>query len=61
MNYFLTEEQEMIKELASRIADEKIAPIAAEYDREGKFPHEIVEFWLNLTYVVFILKKSMAV
>ena len=44
VNYFLTEEQEMIKELAARIADEKIAPIAAEYDREGKFPHEIIGY-----------------
>jgi len=44
MNYFLTEEQQMIKELAARIADEKIAPIALEYDREGKFPREIVKY-----------------
>jgi len=44
MNYFLTEEQEMIKELAAKIADEKIAPIAIEYDHEGKFPHDIVKY-----------------
>lgn len=43
MNYFLTEEQEMIKETAARIAEEKIAPIAAEYDEEQKFPNEIVK------------------
>jgi alkylation response protein AidB-like acyl-CoA dehydrogenase len=43
MNYFLTEEQEMIKETAARIAEEKIAPIAAEYDEEQKFPYEIVK------------------
>ncbi len=43
MNYFLTEEQEMIKELAARIADEKIAPVAIQYDEEGKFPHDIVK------------------
>ncbi|NLO39048.1 MAG: acyl-CoA dehydrogenase [Ruminiclostridium sp.] len=43
MNYFLTEEQQMIKELAARIADEKIAPVAIEYDREGKFPHDIMK------------------
>jgi alkylation response protein AidB-like acyl-CoA dehydrogenase len=42
MDYFLTEEQQMIKELAARIADEKIAPVAIEYDKEGKFPHDIV-------------------
>ena len=44
MNYFLTEEQQMIKELAARIADEKIAPVAIEYDREGKFPHDIIKY-----------------
>lgn len=43
MNYFLTEEQQMIQELAAKIADEKIAPVAIEYDEAGKFPHDIVK------------------
>ncbi len=43
MNYFLTEEQQMIKELAAKIADEKIAPVAIRYDEEGIFPHDIVK------------------
>jgi alkylation response protein AidB-like acyl-CoA dehydrogenase len=43
MDYFLTEEQKMIKELAAKIADEKIAPVAIEYDELGKFPHDIVK------------------
>lgn len=43
MNYFLTEEQQMIKELAAKIADEKIAPLAIQYDEEGKFPHDIMK------------------
>ncbi|HOJ12183.1 MAG TPA: acyl-CoA dehydrogenase family protein [Clostridiales bacterium] len=43
MNYFLTEEQQMIKELAARIADEKIAPLALKYDEEGIFPRDIVK------------------
>lgn len=43
MNYFLTEEQQMIKELAAKIADEKIAPVAIEYDEEGTFPHDIIK------------------
>jgi len=43
MNYFLTEEQEMIKELAAKVADEKIAPVAIQYDEEGKFPDDIVK------------------
>jgi butyryl-CoA dehydrogenase len=43
MNYFLTEEQQMIQELAAKIADEKIAPVALEYDELGKFPHDIIK------------------
>ncbi len=43
MDYFLTEEQQMIKELAAKIADEKIAPVANAYDEEGRFPHDIVK------------------
>lgn len=43
MNYFLTEEQLMIKELAAKIADEKIKPVAIQYDEEGKFPRDIVK------------------
>lgn len=43
MNYFLNEEQEMIQELAARIADEKIKPVAIEYDEKGIFPRDIVK------------------
>ncbi len=43
MNYFLTEEQQMIKDLASKIAKEKIAPVALKYDEEGIFPHDIIK------------------
>ncbi len=41
MNYFLTEDQKMIKDLAAQIAREKIAPVAAEFDEKGEFPWEI--------------------
>lgn len=43
MNYFLNEEQTMIKELAAQIADEKIRPLAIQYDEEGTFPHDIMK------------------
>ena len=43
MKYFLNEEQEMIKELAAKIADEKIKPVALEYDEKGIFPTDIVK------------------
>ena len=43
MNYFLTEEQKMIKDLAAQIAREKIEPVALEYDEKGIFPWDIVK------------------
>lgn len=43
MNYFLTEEQQMIKDLAKRIADEKIAPRALELDETGEFPWDLMK------------------
>lgn len=43
MDYFLTEEQQMIKELAARIADEKVKPAAAELDEKEEFPWELMK------------------
>jgi len=43
MNYFLTEEQQMIKDLAKKIAKEKIEPIREEYDENETFPWDIVK------------------
>ncbi len=43
MDFLLTEEQEMIQEIAARIADEKIKPVALEYDEKGIFPRDIVK------------------
>jgi len=43
LNYFLTEEQQMIKDLAKRIADEKIAPRALELDETGEFPWDLIK------------------
>ncbi len=43
MNYFLTEEQLMIKELAKKIADEKVKPVAAQYDESEEFAWPIMK------------------
>lgn len=43
MNYFLTEEQQEIVELARKIAVEKVAPKAAELDEKEEFPWEIMK------------------
>lgn len=43
MDFALTEEQEMTRELAQKFAHEVIAPKAAEFDEKAQFPKEIVE------------------
>ena len=43
MDYFLTEEQLEIKEIARMVAEEKIKPVRAKYDEGHEFPWEIVE------------------
>ncbi len=45
MNYFLTEEQEMIKDLVKQIAQEKVAPVASELDEKGEFPWELMKLF----------------
>ncbi len=42
MNYFLTEEQIMIRDLARQIAVEKIIPVRAELDEKEEFPWDIM-------------------
>jgi len=43
MDYFLTEEQQMIVDVARQITDEKIIPCRAELDEKEEFPTEIIE------------------
>lgn len=43
MDYLLTDEQRMIKELCDQIAEEQIKPAAAKHDETGEFPWEIVK------------------
>ena len=43
MDYFLTDEQKELQELTRRIANEKVRPVAAKYDRSGEFPWEMVD------------------
>ncbi len=39
----LSEEHEMIRQTARDFAQEKIAPIAAEFDESGEFPHKTIQ------------------
>ena len=43
MDYLLTEEQKMMQDLARKIADEKIRPVAKELDETCKFPYEAMK------------------
>ena len=42
MDYFLSEEQQMIVDIASQITDERIIPIRAELDEKHEFPRAIL-------------------
>jgi alkylation response protein AidB-like acyl-CoA dehydrogenase len=42
MNFDLSPEHELIRDTVRAFADEKIAPVAEELDREHRFPYELV-------------------
>lgn len=42
MDYFLTDEQKMIVDLARKIAQEKVVPVRAELDEKEEFPWDIM-------------------
>ncbi|MFC1928020.1 acyl-CoA dehydrogenase family protein [Chloroflexota bacterium] len=43
MEYFLSEQQKTIKNLARRIAEERILPVRAELDEKEEFPWDIIK------------------
>jgi butyryl-CoA dehydrogenase len=43
MDYFLDEEQLMIRDLARQVADEKVMPVRAELDEKEEFPWDIMK------------------
>jgi alkylation response protein AidB-like acyl-CoA dehydrogenase len=43
VDYFLTEEQQMIKDLAAQIAREKVRPVRAHLDESEEFPWDIMK------------------
>lgn len=47
MDYFLDDFQKELVDSARRIGREKIRPVAAEYDREGKFPWDLVKVFAD--------------
>ncbi len=43
MDYFLTEEQQMIRDLARQIAEERVVPVRAELDEKEEFPWDVMK------------------
>jgi len=43
LEYFLTEQQKLVKDIARRIAEERILPVRAELDEKEEFPWAIVK------------------
>jgi butyryl-CoA dehydrogenase len=43
MDYLLTEEQKMVRELARKIAEDKVRPVAAKYDASEEFPWDVLK------------------
>jgi acyl-CoA dehydrogenase len=43
MDFTLSDEQLALQETARRFAQQEIAPVAAQYDQSGEFPHEIMK------------------
>ncbi len=42
MNFDLTEEQELVRRTVRDFAEQKVAPVAEELDREHRFPYDLV-------------------
>ena len=42
MNFDLTQEQQLVRDTVRAFAESRIAPVAAELDREHRFPYELV-------------------
>jgi alkylation response protein AidB-like acyl-CoA dehydrogenase len=43
MNYELSDEQELLRRTVREFAESRVAPVAAELDREERFPYELVQ------------------
>jgi len=43
LDYFLTEQQQLIRDLARKVAEERILPVRAELDEKEEFPWSIVK------------------
>src|SRR5262245_15388324 len=58
MKLELTDEQQMVQGLAREFAEQEVKPIAAECDREGRFPHATVKRMGELGLLGIMIPES---
>lgn len=58
LQYTLTEEQQLIQQTAREFADNEIAPVADYYNREEKFPAEIIKKLGELGFLGMLIPEK---
>ncbi|MFZ7101052.1 MAG: acyl-CoA dehydrogenase [Peptococcaceae bacterium] len=58
MNFQLTEEQELIKQMAREFAETEVKPIAAEIDKNHRFPVETMEKLKDLSLMGVVIPEE---
>lgn len=58
MNFQLTEEQELIKQMVQEFAETEVKPIAAEIDKNHRFPVETMEKLKDLSLMGIIIPEE---
>lgn len=59
MNLELTQSHRLIRDLAKEFAQEELAPRAAELDREGKFPSDLVARMGELGFMGIVIPETL--
>ena len=59
MDFELTDEQELIREAVREFAEAEVAPIAAELDRDHRFPHELLPKMADLNLMGMPFPEKM--
>ncbi|HEV8361115.1 MAG TPA: acyl-CoA dehydrogenase [Candidatus Thermoplasmatota archaeon] len=59
MRFDLTEEQQLVQKMARDFAAQEVAPIAAEIDREGRFPDETVKRMAELGFLGMMVPAEL--
>jgi butyryl-CoA dehydrogenase len=58
MDFFFNEEQIALRDLVRKIADDKVRPVAAKYDREGTFPWDLVKVFAEAGLYEIIIPEE---